>query len=412
MKKFWVIQAVLLLFAAVEASADPVAIAGADQKALQIRQPGPAERPVVTPGLQPEIFTKGIGNIADIAIGETGILLVLDSKAGRLLEITDRELRGKADMTRTLADGFTGAVQIVKTDTQIFVVDSSAIWSVDPAARTKSEFVSLRNTGALPAPRPVALDQETGNLWLGLNFKDGTSKIVTVNSQTGRAEGFAGGNMTVNALSKVSGSPLWAAVENGVLPVMSGQYLADRLYPTEYRADRLYQPVDFEGRGISSLNGQFLIIQGQNYQADRGQPSGRNVIAVGASFGMPGGDAKQVAGGFISNYGRAAWGQPAAIAADSRGMFLADGPNGVIWRISQLVPKITIAERPADKPVKFYEDDEIKKPKAEWGSSIEKGSAILKGSALGETWESDSLMQSETLMEKLRREDDPKKPSE
>ena len=83
---------------------------------------------------------------------------------------------------------------------------------------------------------------------------------------------------------------------------------------------------------------------------------------------------------------------------------MADTQSGHVWRISQLEPKIRIIDKPKD-PIKFYQSDEIKKPKAEWGSSIEQVSSIVSGSLIAADWEQNKLIPKETLMEKLRKEE-------
>lgn len=382
---------------------------------LSIRHRSPSEIPSVKAGLQASIFAKGFGEIEAMAIGQNGALYLLDSRSGRLTEITDRNRDAKPDITRKLPFQFNGPRSLIAKGDTLYVADRDAVWAV--ANREQKMLASLSNIDIDRTFLPMTLSPDEQSLFLAVTDRSEQSRIVQIDLETGQAAMIAKGKGPVRAIAQAKGSPLWVAISNRLVPVSGGEFSENlsQAFPQTETIGVLYLPgTDIQNtKGLGYLAGQFLITQDQTRQSRRGGKTTRNVVSIASTFGQPDGKPVPVVDGFMANYGRAAWGRPGSMVWDSRGLFLADKQNGLIWRISQIEPKITFSDRPVSDAIKLYEDDDIKKPQAEWGSSISQGSSILSGSSLTADWEENKQIPKETLMEQLRREEDEKsKPKE
>lgn len=385
---------------------------------IRERQASPKDRPRTPSNLQSQIFASALGDIADMALGDDGEVFVLDRERGRLIELKDRQRDGSVDMTRILASGFDKPDSMTRMQDKLLVADQQAIWIVDIQQRVKTELVSLRNSQAVAHPRPMLLGHSSGSVYVGLTQQDQTSQLISVDMISGRASLIFKADRPIRALAQVPGAPLWIAIDSTLVPFMDGKILANAQQdlPGKHPVERIYLPTsaDMTAPSLTHLAGKFMFVRGQSTQTKKDDVGGRNVVTVNSSFGMPNGDPSSFISGFISDHGRSAWGAPKAMVWDERGLFLGDAQNGVIWRISKLIPKISIVDRDDDNHIKFYETKDVKKPKASWGSSIDQASTILSGSQIGKTWEDDKLIKGDTLMERLRKaekgedEDDPK----
>ncbi len=372
---------------------------------LNARNRSPSEFPVVKAGLQPSIFSKGFGEVVDLALGEQGELYILDGRNGRITVITDRNRDGMPDITRKLSVTFNQPRSLVAHEGRLYVADQDAVWIYE--AGEKKLFASLANVDIHRNHLPIIVSPDGNQILLGINFKNGTSSVLALNAKTGFAAIQATGTGPISAMAQAKGSLLWLSIDNRLIPVSNGQFdeAMARQLPAADGIKAVYLPdaEQLTAKGLGYLAGQFLVSQEQEFYNRKPGETSRNVVAISSTFGQPDGSAVPVIAGFLGNHGRSAWGQPGAMVWDERGLFLADQQNGIIWRIHQLEPKITFSDRA--EPVKFYEAEDVKKPKASWGSSIENGSSIVTGSALATDWEENKLIPKETLMERLRREE-------
>ena len=378
----------------------------ANQIPLNLRSPSQNEIPIVKAGLQAEKFTKLSANIRGMAVLENGDILVLDQKRGRITVLTDRAKDGRIDMRKTLPIQFNNPVSLTVFEDLIYVADQEAVWVI--SGMEKRALASLQNIRALPDNRPILIAPDTQYLYLGLSQSDDQSQVVAIDRMTGQAQSVAQGKGEIKSLAQVKGTALWLSIDHKLVPVQGKtyDYSLGASLPEHISVDHVYLPAreDMSAPGLGALAGKFLVAMGQDYYGAKQAQSGRQIMAFGSAFGQPDGEPISVMSGFMANHGRSAWGQPGHMVWDERGLFVADKQSGIIWKVSQLVPKIRMVESPK-KDIKFYKSDEKKKPKAKWGSSIEQASTIVSGSLLGKNWEDSSLIPKETLMEKLRRED-------
>jgi len=375
---------------------------------LNLRHRSQSELPRVLAGLQVESYAKTPAEIKGMAVRPNGEILLLDGERGQIIILSDRDKDGRLDMTRKMPARFSGAVSMAIVEEDIYVVDARAVWEVSTSGQRV--LASLENIDALPDNRPLIAAPQAQFLYLGLTRKDGTSLVVSIDRTSGAAAQIAEGEGEITTLAQTKGSPLWLGMDNQLVPVSSSKnYDKSRRveFPDHISVQKVYLPTSesLSGQGLSSLNGKFLISLGQDLSMPEAEISGRQILALNSSFGQPDGLPVSIVSGFLRNHGRAAWGEPKHMVWDERGLFFADTQSGTIWRVSRLKPKFRIVERPK-APVKFYESDEVKKPKAQWGSSISQGSKIVSGSELSRDWAESKLIPKETYMEKLRRSEE------
>lgn len=373
---------------------------------LHLRQPGQSDMPTVKAGFQVESFAKVAADIRGLAIAGNGDIFVLDQKLGRISVLSDRDKDGRLDITRKLPAIFDQPVSMTAADEVLYVVDRQAVWAVEDGR--KRELASLANISADTQFRPLIRAPQAQYLYLGLSHADGTARVVAIERASGKAFPVAEGKGQIRSMAQSKGTPLWLGSNNALIPV-TGQEFDHSLgmtFPEHLTVDQLYLPTSeaLTAKGVNRLAGKFLIALGQKDIHADAKIKGRELIALNSAFGQPDGQPQTIAGGYFTNHGRTAFGAPGPLVWDERGLFMADTQSGHIWRISQLVPKIRIVEAPKP-PIKFYESDEVKKPKASWGSSIEQASSIVSGSLIASDWEEKKLIPKETLMEKLRKEE-------
>lgn len=382
--------------------------AGKQLMPLNLRGAGHSERPTVLAGLQSETFTKTSLDIRAMALGPKGELLVLDGRRGQISVMIDRDKDGGLDMTRRLPASFSNPAAMITHEDLIYVSDADAVWEISQDGQRK--LASLANVNALQDARPLLMAPDNMHIYLGLSHTDGSAKIVAINRVSGVAQSVATGEGKIISLAQVKGTALWAGLENALVPVKDAGFDSSLglRFPDHVSLKSVYLPTadSMIAKGLSPLAGKFLLTLGQDHYGAKDEFSGRKVVALNSSFGQPDGKPSTIIGGFLANHGRSAWGEPGPMVWDERGVFLGDQQSGTIWRISRLEPKIRIVDRPKEKKeVKFYKSEEVKKPKASWGSSIDNASSIMSGSLIASDWESKSLIPKETLMEKLRKEE-------
>lgn len=373
---------------------------------LSLRSPSHNEMPSVKAGLQVEKFAALSRHTRGLAVRENGDLLTLDQNRGRITVLTDRSKDGRMDMRKTLPLQFNNPVALAVHEDVIYVADQDAVWEISDG--TQKVLASLKNANALTEHRPIMIAPDTQYLYLGLSQNNGQSRVVAIDRFSGQAQSVAAGEGEITSFAQVKGTALWLGLDNELVPVQGEIY--DRslgiTLPDHVSVEQVYLPTSDSmiAPGVSSLAGKFLVALDQDNYGAAKEFKGRRIIAFKSAFGRPDGQPVSVMEGFLANHGRSAWGEPGAMAWDERGLFVADRQNGIIWRLSQLKPKIRIVEKPK-KDIKFYKSDEIKKPKAKWGSSIEQASSIISGSTLTSSWEESKLIPKETLMQKLRNEE-------
>ncbi len=375
---------------------------------LNLRRPTQSEQPRVLAGLQVEKFAKSSPDIRGLALGVNGELLVLDGRRAQISVMIDRDKDGGLDMTRRLPARFNNPVSMITHDDLIYVADEDAVWEISENGQRK--LASLSNVSARRDHRPILMAPDDMHIYLGLSETDGTAKIVAINRDSGVARPVAEGKGQITALAQTKGTTLWVGMENALLPVNAGQLdesLAVKL-PDHVSLRDVYLPTaeSMTAKGLTPLTGKFLLTLRQDHYGVKSDYMGRQIVALNSSFGQPDGKPTTIIGGFLANHGRTAWGEPGPMVWDERGLFMADTQSGTIWRVSRLEPKIRMIDRPVEKKeIKFYKSEEVKKPKASWGSSIENGSSIVSGSQLSVDWEQSKLIPKETLMEKLRKKE-------
>ncbi len=377
---------------------------------LHARRKSSAEKPKAKTGVQVDTYAKNLGQISAIDTGDKGEIYVLNQFNGTLSVLEDRELDGRMDMQRPLQSGFTQPSGLVLAGEHIYISDATAIWVMDRTGGTKRVLASLEKVQASPENRPLSLSPDGKWLYLGLSKADGTARIVRVNRQSGQAENLSAGPGPVRALAQAKGTPLWVAVNNSLIAVTTERYSLGEAHHMEpgVLVQGFYLPAEANAMPeiFNELTGQFLVLQGGGARLSGKSSGGQNLVAVPVSFGQPQNKMQVVIDGLVTNHGRTVWGEFSDIAWDARGLFLADRQNGIIWKASKAVDKPKILS-PKEKPeTKFQAASSVKKPKAKWGSSIAKASTITTGSTLSENWKEQSLMPEETLMEKLRREEE------
>lgn len=372
---------------------------------LNTRNRSPSEFPTVKAGLQPSIFSRALGNVTALSLGQDGELYSLDSRSGRITVMTDRNRDGQPDITRKLSVQFNGPRSMVASEGVLYVADQDAVWAYNDGE--KRLLASLSNVDFDESYLPLILTPDGQHLYLAVTDRNRQSRIIAINKSSGHAANLASGPGPVRAMAQTKGSSLWLGIGNTLVPVVNGEFelTLARKFAFADGIEAIYLPDadSLNAQGLGFLAGQFLVALEQKFFSHGQTQTARNVVSIGSTFGRPDGDIKSVVDGFLGNHGRSAWGAPGAMVWDERGLFLADRQSGIIWRVHRLVPKITFSDKPA--PVKFYEEDEIKTPKASWGSSIKSGSSIITGSTLATEWPDSGLIPKETLMEQMRRED-------
>ena len=163
-------------------------------------------------GLEAPVFARGLGEIADLALGSDGTVFAADARSGRIWAIRDRGLDGAADTVQALAPRFDRPSGLAVGGDTVFVADRGGLWRLRGAG-TPELLAPLARAGALDEPHPIAAMPD-GSLRLGLSLPDGTGRVVSVDTATGEARLLSTVPGPVLAFSKgTPGTPVLTLVD-------------------------------------------------------------------------------------------------------------------------------------------------------------------------------------------------------
>jgi glucose/arabinose dehydrogenase len=335
----------------------------------------------VPPGFTATAFATGIRNPRRFLVLASGDVLVAAQSAGEVLLLRDGG-GGRAASPGRYASGFNEPYGLAWRDNELLVADQDGIWRVpNPGARPEP----VTRQGVFGADRghknrPIAIDPRTGALFAGVgsigNIAVEPAPKATIqyfgpdgSNQTTYAAGTR--NPTTLAIHPQTGE-LWAGVQerDGLGDNLPSDYLirvrqggfygwpyayigphpqpgfAERA-PDKVAAtivpDLLFQahsslldlvfydgaqfPPQYRGGGFAALKGSW----------NRSLPTGYKIVFAPFANGSPAGYCENFATGFwVSGEHRAeVWGRPAALAVAKDGALLVgDDTGGTIWRIA------------------------------------------------------------------------------
>ena len=335
-------------------------------------------------GLEVDNLATGLGYITSIAYAPDGAILVADTGKNRVTRLEDRGRDGRIDARRVIAEGLENLASIAAIGDTVYMVDQQAVWQVPVTGGPRIEFVSLRRAGASPENRPLLADPENGRLLLGLNV-GAEAKVIAIDLESGKASLVASGTGKITALAKPAKGAIWAGLSGALVPVIAGQSLAiDRGQILETGVDipALLVPGQydgFEGWPVG-MTDRVLAAQTSKTRLPASSSGGFNVVALPTIFGQPQAELSVLVDGFLARSGRSAWGYPAALAMDARGLLIADPEGGTLWRVKKASPKPVIIR--AKTPDVESEPKKVAKKKSTMGSHIEEASTLKSGSNL------------------------------
>ena len=358
---------------------------------IKRRVAGPRETPLLADGFYAERVASNLGQITAVVTDNAGSLYAISKDTGALLHIFDRGMDGQIDMRRALATGFTQPTGLAYESEAdgLYVSDKNAIWRVDLASGTKTEFVSLKNlqSSETRPPTHFPLTLYKGRLLLGLSKSDTTSSVLSIDLITGVATHLTDlPEAPIRALSYGNGQ-LWAAVGQALRPVELGANKMDaKRYLLEKGGAALNvmlpsQDTQYPENWPQELKGAVIAAQGPtNHSAtfqsvENKNSGGNNIVMMPTQFGAPTSVLSVFAGGFLSRDAQTAWATPHAFVIDPRGLFFTDPLGGSLWRVS-------VDNRPPPKPrVRITEplpDAPTQKPSRSRGETV-----AMSGSQIG-----------------------------
>jgi glucose/arabinose dehydrogenase len=216
---------------------------------------------------------------------------------------------------------FVGVGSISNTDVE--PEPKATIQRFDPDGSNQTTFVSgTRN------PTTLALHPRTGELWAGVQERDGLGDDLPSDYLIRpEANGFYGwpyaylGKNPQPAFSQLARDK----VDATIVPDLLFQAHSSLLDLVFYEADRF--PSEYRGHAFAALKGSW----------NRSRPTGYKLVRVPFRDGRPEGFYENFATGFWASGERRAevWGRPAALAVTRDGALLvADDTGGTIWRIA------------------------------------------------------------------------------
>ena len=326
-------------------------------------------------------FATGIRNPRRLLVLASGDVLVSQQSTGEVLLLRD-DGGGRAGRRERYAGGFNGPYGLAWRGAELLVADQDGIWRVSgPGARPEPvtrQGVFGADSGH--ANRPIAIDPRSGALFAGVgsigNIAVEPAPKATIqqfaadgSNQTTHAAGTR--NPTTLAFHPQTGE-LWAGVQerDGLGDNLPSDYLIrvrqggfygwpyaylgphpqpgfaerapDRVAATIV-PDLLFQAhsslldlVFYEGAQFPAQyrGGAFAALKGS---WNRSVPTGYKIVFVPFANGGPAGHYQNFATGFWASGERRAdvWGRPAALAVAKDGALLvADDTGGTIWRIA------------------------------------------------------------------------------
>jgi glucose/arabinose dehydrogenase len=335
----------------------------------------------VPPGFTATPFATGLRNPRRLLVLPNGDVLVAQQSEGEVLLLRDNG-SGRAASRERYAGGFNGPYGLAWRGDELLVADQDGIWRVPgPGARP----VPITRSGVFGADRghnnrPIAIDPRSFALFAGVGSMgniavepEPKATIQRFNPDGSNQTSYAAGtrNPTTLAFHPQTGE-LWAGVQERdglgdnlpsdyLIRVRQGgfygwpyAYLGPNPQPgfAERAPDRVAATLvpDLLFQAHSSLL-DLLFYEGAQFPAqyrggmfaalkgswNRSLPTGYKVVFVPFQDGQPAGYYENFATGFwVSGEQRAeVWGRPAALAVAKDGALLvADDTGGTIWRIA------------------------------------------------------------------------------
>lgn len=341
--------------------------------------------PKTISGLSVHSLATGLGHITSIAYAPNGAILVADTQKNRILSLEDRGRDNRIDSRRKLSEGFQNLASIAVIGETLYMTDQQAVWQMPISGGPRTEFVSLRRIDASPENRPLLADPDNNRLLLGLNTK-GAAKVIAIDIKSGRASLLAQGPGQITALAKPEKGAIWAGLSGALVPVIQGQGLdvtRGQILEPDVSIPALLVPGqydEFDG-WPDEMKAYVLAAQVPKTRLPSTSSGGFNVVALPTIFGHPQAELNVLVDGFLTRSGRSAWGYPAALAMDARGLLMADPESGTLWQVRKSARKPVVIKAPVAKAITKPKKTAKKKPAL--GSHIDEGSQI--GSASGLT---------------------------
>lgn len=365
----------------------PYASPSAANGSTSVRRPS-GTVPKVPAGFSVTLFAGGLENPRRLLVPDTGTVIVVLSRPGKLVRLVDRDNDGQSDASSTLASGFERPFGIALHNGRLYVADTRAVWSAPANPRTGEPLARFE-----PLTTPGTIGAASGHWTRNLAIHpDGTRMLVAVGSRGNLGEEAApratiqefrldgsGGRTVASGLRNPVGMAfqpgsdrLWTVVNerDGLGEELVPDYLARVVdggfygWPYAYAgglpqpelasrrpdlvaATRLPEvlfrahsaPIDMAFYGHAAFpadyrGGVFVALHGSWNAAE---PRGYMVAHVPFRNGEPTGGYTAFMTGFWIDGTRSAevWGRPAGIAVAPDGALLvSDDLGGTIWRVA------------------------------------------------------------------------------
>lgn len=311
------------------------------KRTIQKQNRGQAKLSVM-PGLSIETIAHNLGEVIDLTRAPSGDLFALDKHKARIWHLPDRGRDGRLDGRIALPFTFDRPSGLVAAkDDTLFVVDAQAIWHIDLATQTKTEFVNLTRAHIQPDTRtPLAVHPVTGVIYIGVNHDAQTSQLITIDPSTRRATQAYTSQGHLTAITITERGEVFAAIGDQLVKPGSGTI--DSLETGTEIGALILPDEDTPENWPTLLKDHIIAVQTSPYLMPEGTSGGLNLVALSTRLGRPDGQFRIIADGFLTARGTNAWGRPGAAIMDKRGLFFVDMWQGTLWR---LFP----APRPAPK---------------------------------------------------------------
>lgn len=277
------------------------------------------------PAFKLDLFSGRLGQISDFTLAEDGTIYSLDRATGRVFMLRDRKINGRMDTRRALPVRFDNPDAITIVEGRIFITDDVAIWELINF-EIKRKIASLERAGAVDR-KFIVPGQMPDHLILGLTAGD-QSQLIQIEISSGRATLLADAPGILRGMTRVPGGAIWTMMETddgtqiGVSLRNLGAALPLSLSQINVASPDLNTEVKAE-----PLNNHILAVE-----------DGVRLSAYQLSLGQTQTPGRILLDGFKIKKRAAPWGEITAIATDRRGLFVADGINGDLWRLSPVPP--------------------------------------------------------------------------
>jgi glucose/arabinose dehydrogenase len=379
----------------IDPAALPAPKTGAIVSNRSLTVPYDGQMPQVPPGFTATLFASGLANPRRLLVLPNGDVLVAEQSAGYLTLLRD-DGEGRARWINRHVDGLNRPYGLAWRENEVLVADQDGIWRVphnlgspraDGAQMLAKQMLTGKGVFGIAQGhnnRPLAIDPKRGGLFAGVGSvgnigvePDPKATIQRFDADGSNQTTVAAGmrNPTALAFHPQTGE-LWAGVQerDGLGDNLPSDYLARiqqggfygwpyaytgkhpqpgfaSLAPDKVNAtitpDLLFKahsslldlvfyeanlfPAEYRGNLFVALKGSW----------NRSVPTGYKVVRVPFKDGKPEGYYENFATGFWAAGERRAevWGRPAALAVAKDGALLvADDTGGTIWRISYKGP--------------------------------------------------------------------------